>query len=149
VRANNVSLFFSSWSTVRSTGALPVSCPDNAGLINKSKTIADCLGFNTNLPFIPKLLIRFHREENRWFDIHHGRAGSGAIIVLFRKQGNAGSRTDCRLLALLKHNPALYALCLILSGPKAEMEKQEYLQHNPCHIFVTSMLTQEYNKSQL
>jgi hypothetical protein len=73
---------------------------------------------------------------------------TSAIVALFQKQGNAGSRADWRAMALLKHNPASYALFRILSGPKAGLEKREYLQHNPCHIFVTSMLTQKHNKSQ-
>jgi hypothetical protein len=48
----------------------------------------------------------------------------------------------------LSITPVSYALSCILSGPKAELVKKEYMQHNPCHIFVTRMLTQKYDKSQ-
>lgn len=48
----------------------------------------------------------------------------------------------------LNSNPALYVLSRTLSDPKVELEKKEYMQHNPCHIFVTRMLTQKQNKSQ-
>ena len=41
---------------------------------------------------------------------------------------------------------AAYTLLRILSGPKVELEKQEHLQHNLCHIYVTSMLTQKILK---
>ena len=76
---------------------------------------------------------------------------SGAVTVKTIACHTRMVRFPCRLpsYCALEKNPAAFASSRISSDPKAELEKQEHLQHNLCHIFVTSMLTQKHNKSQL